>query len=84
MNIVIADDEQIILKWMKKNIEELSPHYHVTGIYSNGKQVLDWSYEGEGGCSVYRYTDAGNGRYGTAESFGRKPAYSLYDYPQRI
>ena len=27
---------------MKKNIEELSPHYHVTGIYSNGKQVLDW------------------------------------------
>ena len=42
MNIVIADDEQIILKWMKKNIEELSPHYHVTGIYSNGKQVLDW------------------------------------------
>lgn len=41
MNIVIADDEQIILKWMKKNIEELSPHYHVIGTYSNGKQVLD-------------------------------------------
>ena len=35
MNIVIADDEQIILKWMKKNIEELSPHYHVTVSYTH-------------------------------------------------
>lgn len=41
MNIVIADDEQIILKWMKKNIEAISPEYHVIGMYTNGKQALE-------------------------------------------
>lgn len=41
MNIVIADDEQIILKWLKKNIEELSSEYHVMEACLNGKQVLN-------------------------------------------
>ncbi len=41
MNIVIADDEQIILKWMKKNIEELSADNHVVNTCFNGKQVLN-------------------------------------------
>lgn len=41
MNIVIADDEQIILKWMKKNIEALSPDNHVIGVCSNGNQALE-------------------------------------------
>lgn len=41
MNIVIADDEEIILKWMKKNIEALSPENHVIDTCSNGKQVLN-------------------------------------------
>lgn len=40
MNVVIADDEQIILKWLKKNIEELSPEYQIVGTCVNGKQVL--------------------------------------------
>lgn len=41
MNIVIADDEQIILRWLKKNLEELSPEYQVTEACMNGKQVLN-------------------------------------------
>lgn len=41
MNIVIADDEQIILKWMKKNIEALPGKNHVIETCSNGKQVLN-------------------------------------------
>lgn len=41
MNIVIADDEQIIVKWLQKNIEELSPDYHVVAVCKNGKQVLN-------------------------------------------
>lgn len=41
MNIVIADDEEIILKWMKKNIEALSPEHHVIEACINGMQVLN-------------------------------------------
>lgn len=41
MNIVIADDEEIILKWLKKNIEALSPENHVIDACTNGKQVLN-------------------------------------------
>ena len=41
MNIVIADDEQIILKWLKKNIEALSPENHVVKACLNGKEVLN-------------------------------------------
>lgn len=41
MNIVIADDEEIILKWMKRSIEALSPENHVVEICSNGKQALN-------------------------------------------
>lgn len=41
MNIVIADDEEIILKWLKKNIEALSPDYCVIDTFANGKQVLN-------------------------------------------
>ena len=41
MNIVIADDEQIILRWLKKNIEELSQDYHVAALCPNGKQALN-------------------------------------------
>lgn len=40
MNILIADDEQIILKWLKKNIEAISPEYHVVEVCANGKQAL--------------------------------------------
>lgn len=42
MNIIVADDEQIILKWMKKNIEELPGDNRVLGICTNGKQVLNY------------------------------------------
>ncbi len=41
LNIVIADDEEIILKWMKKNIEALSPENHVIASCINGMQVLN-------------------------------------------
>lgn len=41
MNIVIADDEQIILRWLKKNLEELSGEYQVMEVCMNGKQVLN-------------------------------------------
>lgn len=41
MNIVIADDEEIILKWLKKNIEALSLANHVVETCTNGKQVLN-------------------------------------------
>lgn len=42
MKIVIADDEQIILKWLKKNIEALSPDNHVVKTCLNGKEVLNY------------------------------------------
>lgn len=41
MNIVIADDEQIIIRWLKKCIGELSPEYHIVEACMNGKQVLN-------------------------------------------
>lgn len=41
MKIVIADDEEIILKWMKKNVELLFPEHEVAAICINGKQALD-------------------------------------------
>lgn len=40
LNILIVDDEQIILKWLKKNIEELSPEYHVVSTCINGEQAF--------------------------------------------
>lgn len=40
MNIVIADDENIILTWLKKNIEALSPEYRVVASCVNGSQAL--------------------------------------------
>ena len=46
MNIVIADDEEIILKWMKKNIEALSPENHVIASCINGMQVLNCCLNG--------------------------------------
>lgn len=41
MNIVIADDEQIILRWLKKTLQELSGEYQVMEVCMNGKQVLN-------------------------------------------
>lgn len=41
MNIVIADDEHIILRWLKKNLEEIASEYQVTDVCMNGKQVLN-------------------------------------------
>lgn len=41
MKIIIADDEEIIVKWVKKTLEELSKEYHVTAVCSNGKQALE-------------------------------------------
>ena len=38
MKVVIADDEEIILKWMKKNIETLFPECQVVAACANGKQ----------------------------------------------
>ena len=38
MKIVIADDEEIILKWMKKNVELLFPEHEIAAICINGKQ----------------------------------------------
>ena len=46
MNIVIADDEKIILAWLKKNIETLSPEYHVVAACANGRQALE-CFEGK-------------------------------------
>lgn len=41
MKVVIADDEEIILKWMKKNIETLFPECQVVAVCANGKQALE-------------------------------------------
>lgn len=41
MKVVIADDEEIILKWMKKNIETLFPECQVVAACANGKQALE-------------------------------------------
>ena len=41
MKVVIADDEEIILKWMKKNIEALFPECQVVATCTNGKQALE-------------------------------------------
>lgn len=40
MKVVIADDEEIILKWMKKNIEVLFPKCQVVAACANGNQAL--------------------------------------------
>lgn len=40
MKVVIADDEEIILKWMKKNIEVLFPECQVVATCTNGSQAL--------------------------------------------
>ncbi len=45
MNIVIVDDEQIIVTWLKKNIETLSSDYCVVKTCSNGQQALEYCLE---------------------------------------
>lgn len=42
MKIVIVDDEQIILAWLKKSLEALSPDYQVVQTCVNGQQALEY------------------------------------------
>lgn len=42
MNILIVDDEEIIVKWLKKNITELSDDYKVVETCINGKIALNY------------------------------------------
>lgn len=42
MKIVIVDDEIVIVKWLKKNIEEISSDYQVVECFRNGKQALEY------------------------------------------
>lgn len=42
MRIIIVEDEGITRQWLKKKIEELGLDFHVTGIFSNGRQALDF------------------------------------------
>lgn len=42
MKILIVDDETIIVRWLKKNIEELSENYQVVECCRNGQQALDY------------------------------------------
>ncbi len=45
MNIIIVDDEQIIVTWLKKNIESISPDYRVVKVCSNGQQAFEYCLE---------------------------------------
>ncbi len=45
MKILIVDDEQIIVAWLKKNIEGISPNYTVVQVCSNGQQALQYCQE---------------------------------------
>lgn len=49
MKIIIIEDEGITRQWLKKKLEELSVDYHVEGVFSNGRQALDYL---EGGKDV--------------------------------
>ena len=42
MKIIIIEDEGITRQWLKKKLEELSVDYHVEGVFSNGRQALDF------------------------------------------
>ena len=42
MKIIIIEDEGITRQWLKKKLEELSADYHVEGVFSNGREALDF------------------------------------------
>lgn len=44
---VIVDDESITRQWIKKKIEKISADYSVVGVFSNGKQALEYCRENE-------------------------------------
>lgn len=47
MKIIIVEDEGVTKAWIKRKIEELGPDYCVEGIFSNGRQALEWLREHE-------------------------------------
>lgn len=47
MRLLIVDDERIILKWLKKNIEMLFPDYQIVALCVNGKQAFNICLEQE-------------------------------------
>lgn len=47
MKIIIIEDEGITRQWLKKKLEELSGDYHVEGVFSNGRQALDYLASGK-------------------------------------
>lgn len=42
MKIIIIEDEGITRQWLKKKLEELSGDYQVEGVFSNGREALDY------------------------------------------
>lgn len=42
MRIIIIEDEGITRQWLKKKLEELSGDYQVEGVFSNGREALDF------------------------------------------
>ena len=42
MRIIIVDDEGITRQWLKKKIEEAGEEYQVVGMFSDGKQALEY------------------------------------------
>lgn len=42
IRIVIVDDESITRQWVKKKIEDISSEYCIIGVFSNGRQALEF------------------------------------------
>lgn len=42
IRIVIIDDESITRQWVKKKIEDLGADYKIVGVFSNGRQALEF------------------------------------------
>ena len=42
LKIIIVDDESITRQWIKKKIEELGTDYCIEGVFSNGRQALEY------------------------------------------
>lgn len=47
MKIVLVDDENITVRWLKKNIESINPGYEVIGAFQNGAEALEFICEND-------------------------------------
>jgi YesN/AraC family two-component response regulator len=47
VKIVIVDDENVTLRWLKRTIETIDSGYHITGTFENGNEALEFCCNNE-------------------------------------